>query len=49
MFCKEKGEVSGKIVELTVKKIINKEKVENINSLINPESLNEYIKIRNLI
>ena len=40
---------SGKIVELTVKKIINKEKVENINSLINPESLNEYIKIRNLI
>ena len=40
---------SGKIVELTVKKIINNHKVENTSSLINPDCLNEYIKLRNLI
>ena len=33
---------SGKIVELTVKKIINNEEVNNLNSLINPECLEEY-------
>ena len=36
---------SGKIVELTVKKIINKEKIDNINSLSNPECLKEYYEI----
>ena len=33
---------SGKIVELTIKKIINNENVHNLNSLINPECLEEY-------
>ena len=33
---------SGKIVELTIKKIINKEEVVNLNSLSNPECLEEY-------
>ena len=36
---------SGKIVELTVKKIINKEKIDNINSLSNAECLKEYYEI----
>ena len=36
---------SGKIVELTVKKIINKEKIDNIDSLSNPECLKEYYRI----
>ena len=36
---------SGKIVELTVKKIINNEEIKNLNSLINPKSLSEYRKI----
>ena len=36
---------SGKIVEITVKKIINNEKIDNLTSLINPESLIEYYKI----
>jgi len=33
---------SGKIVELTIKKIINNENVQNLNTLINPECLEEY-------
>ena len=36
---------NGKIVELTVKRIINNELVLNLNSLANPESLLEYKKI----
>jgi len=36
---------SGKTVELTIKKIINNEDIENLNSLINPECLFEYKKI----
>ena len=36
---------SGKIVEITVKKIINKEKVENLNYLSNAECLNEYYEL----
>ena len=36
---------SGKIVEMTVKKIINNEKIDNLNSLINPECLEEYYEI----
>ena len=36
---------NGKIVELTVKKIINNETVLNLNTLINPECLREYKKI----
>ena len=40
---------SGKIVELTVKKIINNEKVENLNSLINKKSLDEYYQIAKLL
>ena len=35
---------SGKIVELTVKKIINNEKIKNLSSLINPYCLSEYLK-----
>ena len=38
---------SGKIVELTVKKIMNNEDVLNLNSLVNPECLLEYKKIAN--
>ena len=38
---------SGKIVELTIKKIINKEEVTNISSLSNPECLEEYKLIAN--
>ncbi len=36
---------NGKIVELTVKKIMNNEAVLNLNSLVNPECLLEYKKI----
>ena len=36
---------SGKIVELTVKKIINKEKINNVSSLQNPKSLEDFKKI----
>ena len=36
---------SGKIVEMTVKKIINNEEINNLNSLNNPECLEEYYKI----
>ena len=36
---------NGKIVELTVKKIMNNEAVLNLNTLINPECLQEYKKI----
>jgi len=35
---------NGKIVELTIKKIVNKEKISNINSLSNPECLDEFKK-----
>ena len=40
---------SGKIVELMIKKIINGEKVSNIESLINPDCLKEYQEIYNSI
>ena len=33
---------SGKIVELAIKNIINGKKIENINSLANPECLNDF-------
>ena len=36
---------SGKIVELCVKKIINNEKINNLNILANPECLSEYMVI----
>jgi acetoacetyl-CoA synthetase len=36
---------NGKIVELTVKKIMNNEAVLNLNTLINPECLQEYKEI----
>jgi acetoacetyl-CoA synthetase len=36
---------SGKIVELTVKRIINNEKIDNINALNNPACLREYYEI----
>ena len=36
---------SGKIVEMTVKKIINYEKIDNLNSLSNEECLEEYYEI----
>ncbi len=39
---------SGKIVELTIKKIINNEKVENLTSLINPESLDNFKNLKEL-
>ena len=38
---------SGKIVELTVKNIINGKKINNMNALLNPKCLNEYKKIYN--
>ncbi len=40
---------SGKIVELTIKKIVNKEKITNLSSLYNPECIEEFIlKTKNL-
>ena len=40
---------SGKVVELLVKKIINGQKIENIEVLTNPDCLEEYLEIyRNL-
>ena len=36
---------SGKIVEILVKKLINGEKVINMESLINPDCLTEYEQI----
>ena len=36
---------SGKIVEMTVKKIINNETIDNLHSLSNPECLEEYYEI----
>jgi len=36
---------SGKIVELTVKKIINNQEITNLSSLINPDCLTEYLDI----
>ena len=40
---------SGKIVELAVKKAIHGEKIENLQSLSNPESLDLFKKISNII
>ena len=40
---------SGKIVELAVKKAIHGEKIENVQSLSNPESLDLFKKISNII
>ncbi len=40
---------SGKIVELTIKKIVNKEKITNLSSLYNPECIKEFIiKTKNM-
>ena len=40
---------SGKIVELTIKKIVNNEKITNLNSLYNPECIKEFeLKIKNI-
>ena len=40
---------SGKIVELTIKKIVNNEPISNLSSLINPECIKEYReKVKNL-
>ena len=36
---------SGKIVEMTIKKIINNQKINNLSSLINPNCLLEYYEI----
>ena len=36
---------SGKIVEILVKKLINGEKISNMESLANPDCLNEYQEI----
>ena len=36
---------SGKIVELAVKKIINGEKINNLESIVNPESLIYFEKL----
>ena len=33
---------NGKIVELTVKKIVNNEEIDNLSSLINPGSLKNF-------
>ena len=40
---------SGKIVELLVKKIINGQKISNLETLINPHCIKEYKKIYKLI
>ena len=40
---------SGKIVELAIKKIINGEKVTNLNILSNPDCVKEYEKIYNIL
>ena len=41
---------SGKIVELTIKKIVNNEKITNLSSLYNPECLKEYrLKLKKII
>ena len=39
---------SGKIMELTIKKILNNEKITNLNSIINPECLDDYKNRREL-
>ena len=36
---------SGKVVELAIKKVINNERVENLGSLMNPESLDDFKNI----
>ena len=33
---------NGKLVEITIKKILNNERITNINSLANPECLDDY-------
>ena len=40
---------SGKIVELTIKKIVNNEKIHNLNSIANPECLEEFRKKSQII
>ena len=40
---------SGKIVELTIKKIVNNEKIYNLNSIANPECLEEFRKKSQII
>ena len=40
---------SGKIVELSIKNIINGMKIENKNALANPDCLKEYQSIYNLL
>ena len=40
---------SGKIVELTIKKIVNNEKINNLNSIANPECLEEFRKKSQII
>ena len=39
---------SGKIVELTIKKIIHNERIENLGSIANPETLDDYKNIKEL-
>ena len=39
---------SGKIVELTVKDIIEGKKIKNKEALANPESLNQFINLKEL-
>ena len=39
---------NGKIVEITIKKILNNEKITNINSLINPECLKDFMNRQEL-
>jgi acetoacetyl-CoA synthetase len=39
---------SGKIVELAVRKIVHGQNIDNIESLANPESLDEYANIKEL-
>ena len=38
--------ISGKKVEIAVSKILNDEKVENKDSLINPRSLNQFFEFK---
>ena len=36
---------SGKVVELAIKKAVNNEQIENLGSLMNPESLDNFKNI----
>ena len=40
---------NGKIVEITIKKILNNEKITNLNSIANPECLKNYRDRKELI